>query len=325
MRRREFITLLAAVGAARPLAVRAQQQKMPVVGFVGVSGPDEYKQYIESFLQALEQLGFVEGRNLSIEYRWAAFQYERLFGLIEDLVKRRVNVIIAGGPPVALAAKAATSSVPVVFVSGDAAKLKLVDNFSRPGGNLTGVSVFTGAAIVGKRLQLLNDLVPKTSHVAILQSANDPNEPSASELANETHSIGQELFLFSAGTDPEIDQAFALAAQRHADAMLISEKPFFTVRRKLIVDAAARHKMPTIYAWPEYVSEGGLISYGNSLVDAYRQVAGIVALIINGRSPSEIPVQQPVKFYLAVNLKTAQTLDLQIRPTLLAIADQVIE
>jgi ABC-type uncharacterized transport system substrate-binding protein len=307
MGRREFVSLLGGAAAVWPLAARTQQ--MPVVGFLQPGSPAESGHFAAAFLKGLRNAGYVEGENLTVEYRWAEGRYERFPQFAEDLVKRRVMVIATGGPPATLAAKAATSGTPIVFIgSDDPVKEGLVASLNRPGGNFTGVTVFTTAAMWSKRLELLRDLVPKIASVAILFNP-----------------LGLQLSFMAAATDAEIETAFAAARERRIEAFLVSDKPFFTVRHKQIAALAARQAVPIVYGWREYVAAGGLASYGSSLTDAWQQVGLYTGRILKGEKAAELPVVQPTRFELALNLKTAKALGLQVPDKLLAIADEVIE
>jgi putative tryptophan/tyrosine transport system substrate-binding protein len=324
MNRRELVLLLGgAMTAAR--ALRAQQKKMPVIGFLGVSSPGPAA--LAVFRESLRETGFVEGQNVAIDYRWAEGRYDRLPALAADLVGRKVDVIVArGGSAGALAAKAATSTIPVVFTVGaDPVKLGLVASLGRPGGNLTGTSILLGKLIL-KRLELLFELVPSAGEIALLMNPNNPNvERQMQEVQEAARAKGRQLHTLRASSEGEIDAAFASLVQSHAGALIVSNDPFFTSRRDQLVAAAARYAVPAIYDLREFASAGGLISYGPSLTADYRQIGIYAGKILNGARPADLPVEQPTRFELVVNLKTAKTLGLTVPPSILARADEVIE
>jgi putative tryptophan/tyrosine transport system substrate-binding protein len=321
--RRDFITLFGGA-AAWPLA--AQSQQIPVVGFLQAGSPAESGHFAAAFLKGLRNAGYVEGENLTVEYRWAEGRYELFPQFAEDLVKRRVMVIATGGPPATLAAKAATSSTPIVFIgSDDPVKEGLVASLNRPAGNLTGVTVFTTAAMWSKRLELLRDLVPKIASVAILFNPNDSANWDLNQMLPSASALRLQLSFMAAATDAEIETAFAAARERRIEAFLVSDKPFFTVRHKQIAALAARQALPIVYGWREFVAAGGLVSYGSSLTDAWQQVGLYTGRILKGEKAAELPVVQPTRFELALNLKTAKALGLQVPDKLLALADEVIE
>jgi putative tryptophan/tyrosine transport system substrate-binding protein len=327
MKRREFITLL--VGAvAWPLAARAQQPTMPVIGFLAPGSLDTYPLYLAAFRKGLNELGFVEGQNVAIEYRWAEGQYDRLPALATDLVRRRVTVIaVPGSPPGALAAKAATSTIPIIFSVGeDPVKLGLVSSLGRPEGNATGVNFFTGE-LGAKRLALLHDLVPGAARLAVLVNPSDPirTEAVLREVQAAAGALGLQIQVFNASTSREIDAAFAMLAHERVDAVFVGPDPFFNTRRVQLSNLAARYLMPATYAVREYAEAGGLMSYGTSLADMFRQVGAYTARILKGTKPSDLPVVQSTKFEFVINLQTAKLLGLDVPPTLLARADEVIE
>jgi putative ABC transport system substrate-binding protein len=327
MRRREFITLLGGAAAAWPVAARAQQSAMPVIGFLSSLAPSDLTHVMPAFQQGLDRAGFVEGRNVAIEYRWAEGDYHRLPALAADLVSRKVAAIAAiSGTPAALAAKAATTMIPIVFaIGGDPVAPGLVSNLSRPGGNITGVSFFN-APVVSKRLDLARELAPSGSTIAILVNPNNP--PSAAEGAAvqaAAATVGQPLLIVTASTQNEIDDAFAAIKQERIGAILVSPDPLFFSERVKLVVLMARHALPTIFADPEHARMGGLISYGSSRTDAYRQAGDYVGRIVRGEKPGELPVVLPTKFHLVINLKTAKSLGIDVPATLLARADEVIE
>jgi len=263
---------------------------------------------------------------VAIEYRWAEGRYEELPRFAAELADRPVAVIAVGGPPAVLAAKSATSTIPIVFIAGDdPVKEGLVASLNRPGGNLTGVTVFTTAAMWSKRLELLRDLIPKAASAAILVNPQDVSNPDMVEMMPAARALGLKLTFVPAATDREIEAAFAAAAERRIEALLVSDRPFFTVRHNYIVALAARHALPTVYGWREYVAAGGLISYGSSLTDAWHQVGVYAGRILKGVKPADLPVVQPARFELLINRKTANALGVEIPPKLLALADEVIE
>ena len=327
MKRREFITLLGGAAVAWPLVARPEQQRLPVIGLLGGASIEAYRPFADAFREALSGAGHVEGRNVTIEYRWAANQYDRLPQLADDLVRQQVAVIATvGGTPVALAAKAATSTIPIVFVIGsDPVKLGLVGSYNRPDGNVTGVSQFA-SALVSKRLELIRELVPTVVSLTVLINPSNPNAESVlNEAKAAARAFGQEIHVSNASSDSDLASSLAARAKDGLDALIVMDDAFFLSRRDQLADIAARHKKPAIYPWPEFVHAGGLMSYGTSLADAYRQAGMYVGRILKGEKPAGLPVMQPIKFELAINLKTAKALGLEIPPTLLARADEVIE
>jgi ABC-type uncharacterized transport system substrate-binding protein len=328
MRRREFITLLGGAVAAWPLAARGQQQgAMPVIGWLSPKSPDNYTDRLRAFRLGLKDTGYVEGENVTVEYRWAENQLDRLPELAAELVRRRVGAIAApGGVAPAFAAKAATATIPIVFMVGDdPVKLGLVTNLARPGGNLTGLNFFA-SELASKRLQLLRELVPAATRVAVLVNPNNPNaEAPLREVAAAGSAIGMEIVAFNASSSREIDAAFASFVRERPDALFVDSGPFFTARRVQLVQLAARHAIPATYAGRQFVDHGGLMSYGASLADAYRQIGVYTGHILKGAKPSDLPVVQPSKVELVINHQTARMLGLTVPPTLLATADEVIE
>ena len=327
MRRREFISLLGSAAAAWPLAVQAQQPAMPVIGFISSRTSGDSAAVLAAFQQGLNEAGYSNGRNVAIEYRWAEGQYDRLPALAADLVRRKVSVIVAvGGDPAAQAAKTATATIPIVFVTGtDPLKAGLVTSFNRPNGNLTGVHVFL-VGLETKRFGLLHDLVPKATLIAVL--ANPNLAPVGSELRDVQEaagSLGLKVHVLRAGSEPEIDNAFATMMRERADAVLVAADPFFTSRRDQIVALAARYAIPAIYELREYPVAGGLMSYGTSLIEGYRQVGIYTGKILKGAKPADLPVVRSTKFEFVINLPTARALGLEFPATLLARADEVIE
>jgi putative ABC transport system substrate-binding protein len=325
MRRREFITLLGGA-AAWPLAARAQQPAMPVVGFLSTRSAADSAPVIAAFQGSLKELGFAVGQNIRVEYHWAGGQHDRLQQLATDMVRARVAVIVAIGPPAAVAAKAATATIPIVFTVGsDPVDAGLVASLGRPGANATGINIFS-AELGAKRLGLLHDLMPAVSVVALLVNPHFPNIGAyVGEVEAAARVIGLQIRVVSASNEDEIDAAFETILQMHADAVLVAVDPFLTSRRHQIVTLAARHATPAIYEAREFPAAGGLMSYGTSLTDAYRLVGVYVSRILKGEKPSELPIVQPTKFELVINLKTAKALGLTIPPGVLAIVDEVIE
>jgi putative ABC transport system substrate-binding protein len=327
MRRREFITLLGGAAATWPLTARAQQPAMPVIGFLSSRSPAESASDVAGFRQGLAQTGYVENQNLAIEYRWAENRYERLPALAADLVGRQVAVIAAlGGPVTALAVKAATKTVPFVFITGvDPVKLGLVASFARPGGNATGLNIFI-TAIEAKRLGLLRELVPTAARIAVIVNPNSPEVDSQlNDVQTGADAVGWELQILRVGSEAEFDSAFATLARSAVEALLVAADPFFNSQRERIVALAARHKIPAIYEARGYAVAGGLMSYGPNLPDAYRQVGLYTGQILKGAKPANLPVIQPTALELVINLKTAKAVGIEVPPTLLARADEVIE
>jgi putative ABC transport system substrate-binding protein len=327
MNRREFITLIGSAAAAWPLVARAQQPAMPAVGYLNAGEKDLTSFRFTAFRQGLNETGFVEGRNVVVEYRWAEGHYDRLPALAADLVRSQVAVIVATGSPAAgLAAKAATTSVPVVFSSGsDPVKLGLVSSLSRPDGNLTGVNLYS-AELITKQLDLLHELLPHAGNVAVLVNPAAPYailEAEDARAAVRAH--GQQLEIMQVSTQLDIDASFAAIVQKRIDVVLIATDRLFVENVDQIVALAARHAVPVMHYLHEYVAAGGLMSYGTSYSESYRQVGVYTGRILKGAKPGDLPVVQPNKFDLAINLKTAKALGLTVSSQLLARADEVIE
>ena len=324
MKRRNFVFLLGSAFVVLPRVARAQQ---PIIGFLSSRSAGESASVVAAFLQGLRERGYVEGQNLAIEYRWADGRYDRLPTLAAELVDRHATVIVAvGGEPSALAAKAVTSTIPIVFTTGgDPVKLGLVASLARPGNNLTGVALLF-AEVQAKRLQMLQELVPAITAVALLVNpTNAATDQDTREMEVAARSLGLQLQLLQAATDNDFDTAFATILGRRLGGLIVAQDPFFIARRDQLVTLAARHAVPTIYFSGEFVRAGGLISYGGSLAAGYRQVGLYAGRILEGTKPADLPVVQPTKFELVVNLKTAKALGLTVPPAILARADEVIE
>jgi putative tryptophan/tyrosine transport system substrate-binding protein len=328
IRRREFITLLGGAAVAWPVAARAQQPAMPVVGFLGSVSPDASADRLRALRQGLRETGFVEGENVAIDYRWADNQIDRLSELAAELVGRRVAVIVTGGGPApAFAAKASTSAIPVVFtVAQDPVGLGLVASLARPGANLTGVN-FLAVELAAKRLELLRELIPAAARIALLVNPANAaiTEATVRDVESAARATGMQIRVLNADTSSEIDAAFGSFERERPDALLVGTGPFFTARRVQLVQLAARYMIPAIYAGRQNAEIGGLISYGASLADAYHQMGVYVGRILKGARPADLPVVQSTKFELVINHQTARMLGLTVPPTLLARADEVIE
>ena len=327
MNRREFARLLGGATVAWPLAARAQQKAMPVIGVLAATSPGAYAPFVAAFRQGLAETGYVDRLNVAIEYRWAEGSYDRLPALAADLVRHKVDLIAASGGNVsALAAKNATSTIPIVFFTGgDPVGDGLVGSLARPGGNVTGVT-FMFAELTPKRLELVSELVPQTRVIALLTNPNSPGTERMIQDVQEAARVrGLQVPILKASTEAEIDAAFASLLQLRAGALLVGADPFFFSRREQLVALASRYAVPGMYQDPEFAAFGGLIAYGSSVTAAYRQVGIYAGRILKGEKPADLPVQQPTKFELVINLKTAKALGLTVPQSLLARADEVIE
>jgi putative ABC transport system substrate-binding protein len=327
MRRREFITLLGGSAAAWPFAARAQQPAMPMIGFLSSRSPGESAGVVAAFRQGLGETGFVEGRNLAIAFRWAEGHFDRLPALAAELVSLPVALLFsAGGSPTAFAAKAATSTIPIVFSAvGDPVEIGLIPSLNQPGGNITGMAVFN-ATLGEKRIELTKELMPTVGVIGYLLNPSDQMSEFESKGAlAAARALGIELLVLNASSENELDTAFSAVAKLDARALVVSGEPFFDSQRERIVALSARHGVAAVYAWREYVLAGGLMSYGTDLPGSYRQAAIYAGRILKGEKPANLPVMQPTKFHLAINLKNARALGLEVPAILLARADEVIE
>jgi putative ABC transport system substrate-binding protein len=319
-----MLLLGGAMTAAR--ALRAQQRAMPVIGYLANGSPGPSAPLVAAFRQGLSDTGYVDGQNVAIEYRWAEGRYDRLPALTADLVGRKVDVIAATAAPSILAAKTATSTIPIVFMSGpDPVAAGFVASLARPGGNLTGVSIMN-TELNAKRLELLSELVPQAVVIALLVNPNNPSaEGMISDVREGARTKGVQLGILKAGTESEIDAAFETLVQLQAGALVVGTDPLFVSRREQLVALAARHAVPAIYEFREFAAAGGLISYGANLTGVFRQVGVYAGRVLKGAKPADLPVEQPTRFELVINLKTAKALGLTVPPLLLATADEIIE
>jgi putative ABC transport system substrate-binding protein len=327
VRRRKFIALLGGAGIALPLAARAQQSAMPLVGFLNPQSPERFAEPPRALREGLKDAGYVESENLAIDYRWGDNQVGRLPALAAHLVRQRVAVIVAtGGAMSARAAKVATNTIPVAFnIVEDPVSLGLVASLARPGGNMTGVSML-GAELSAKRLELLRELVPGTARVAVLMNPDNPaTDATLKELEGAARALGLQIRVLRASTGREIDAAFATFVRERPDALFVTGEPYFNTRRVQLILLAAFHRIPTTYALRDYAEVGGLMSYGASLRDAYRQVGIYAGRILKGQKPDDLPVVQLSKFELVINNQTARMLSITVPPALLASADELIE
>ncbi len=328
LKRREFFGVLGGAAAVWPLAARAQQAAMPLVGFLSSRGPDDSAHVVAAFHRGLAEQGFGDGRNVRIEFRWALGQYDRLPALAAELVGMPVSVLMAaGGEPSALAAKRATSTIPIVFaIGGDPVKVGLVASYSRPGGNLTGMNILT-RALEAKRIGLLREVVPKAQTIGFLVNPDFPAvDAQLANIQEAVQSVGIQLEVFRASTDEQLDAAFKAVAGRNVPALAVGADPYYDTRRARIVALSAQHAIPTIYQFREFAVAGGLMSYGIDLADVYRQVGNYAGLILKGTKPADLPVLQPTKFeFVIINLKTAKALGVKISDNLLSLADESIE
>jgi ABC-type uncharacterized transport system substrate-binding protein len=327
MRRREFITLLGGAAAAWPLAARAQQPAITMIGFLSSAKAATFTPYLAGFRSGLQDTGYVEGRNVAIEYRWAEGDYGRLPEQAADLARQQVAIVVAsGGAVAALAARAATATIPIVFVIGDdPVRYGLVTSLNRPGGNITGLSLFI-STLMAKRLELLSEMIPGTATIAMIVNPNNLNaDLETRNMEEAARASARELRVIKVSTTAEIDSGFAALAQQHIGALLVGTDTFFFSQGDQIITLAARHRIPTIYFVRAFAAAGGLLSYGPNFANEWRQAGIYVGRILKGAKPSELPVLQPTKFELVINLKTAKALGLELPTTLLARADEVIE
>jgi putative ABC transport system substrate-binding protein len=326
MKRREFITLFGGAAVTWPLAARAQQPAMPVVGYLSSLAQEVSVSFDAAFRRGLSEMGYVEGQNVAIEYRWVTDRYDPLPTMAADLVQRQVAMICAFGPPAVLAAKAATATIPIVFVTGaDPIKFGFVASFNHPGGNITGIWIVS-TVLAEKRLQLMHELVPKAELIALLVNPTSPvAEPQTRDAQAAAHSLGLKLRVLSAVSENDFDQVFSALVQQRADALFVSADPLFYSRRERLVALAARHAIPTLYEIREYVEVGGLMSYGTVFRDGYYKGGIYAGRILKGVNPADLPVEEVNKLELVINLKTAKALGLEVPDKLLALTDEVIE
>jgi ABC-type uncharacterized transport system substrate-binding protein len=325
MKRRDFITLLGGAAAAWPVAALAQQAAMPVIGFLRSTSPEGTEHLLAAFRQGLKDAGRVEGQNLAIEYRWAGGNVDRLAGLAADLVRREVAVLVVNGIA-ANVAKAATATIPIVFVVGiDPVKTGLVASLNRPGANVTGVSIVTGSDLHAKRLEVLHELAPKAVSIAVLLDPNVVDTSIGPDVEQAARAMGLPVLIVEAGDESEFETAYLKIVQSGAGALVIGGGAFFVAQRRRLVDLAAKHALPASYMTRDSVEVGGLMSYGPSQVDAYRRAGVYVGRVLDGAKPAELPIELPTKYELVINLKTAKVLGLEIPDKLVALADEVIE
>jgi putative tryptophan/tyrosine transport system substrate-binding protein len=324
VRRREFVKI-AAAALAWPIAVRAQQKAMPVIGFLGGASAGSHAPFVAKFQQGLEELGFIDGQSVAIEYRWAEGRFDRLSELAADLVRRKVNLIVAQSDPAALAAKNTTTTIPIVFIAANPVGSGLVADLSRSGPNITGVSLLT-VELMAKRVELLSELVPQAKVIAMLVNPTNPNvERMTQDGQQAARTKGVQLPILNARHESEIDAAFAVLGQRNAGAIVISADTFLNSRREYIIALARLYGVPAIYEWRESAVAGGLISYGTSITSVYYKAGFYAGRVLKGQKPADLPVEQPTKFELVINLRTAMALGLIVPQALLARADEVIE
>jgi ABC-type uncharacterized transport system substrate-binding protein len=327
MRRREFIRLFSSTVFAWPLTARAQRAAMPVIGFLNSGSSKDFQSLVAAFRQGLSESGYVEGQNLAIEYRWADGDYKKLPSLAADLVNRSVSAIFAVGPPAVMAAKAATTTIPIVFeTAGDPVQLGLVSSLARPGGNLTGVTSLN-TDVGAKLLALLHELVPRATLVGVIVNPNNPNiaEPTTKSLQVAARTLGLEIHVLHASADHDFDPAFATLVQLRAGALVIGPDPYFITRSEQLGALAFRHAIPTICPYREFAAAGGLISYGTNIPKLFREVGVYTSRVLKGEKPADLPVQQVVKLELVINLKTAKALGLPVSNQMQLLADEVIE
>jgi len=327
MRRRDFINLIGGTAAAWPLAAQAQHAAVPVIGVLSILSPDDSHPLMTAFRQGLRESGYIDGQNVAIEYRWAEGRPERLPALAADLVNRPVDVILtSGGTVAAIVAKSATRTIPIVFsIGADPVKAGLVASLNRPGGNVTGVS-FLSITLTGKRFELLHEILPRSDSIAFLDNSANPNiKSNAEEAETAARSLGLSLNVVTANNEQEIDAVFAALAQQRINALVVTADPLFFARKGQLVALAARHSIPTIYGLREYTTAGGLMSYAPNYVDVHHQCADYVARILKGAKPADLPVEQPSRFRLTINLNVARLIGLSIPLSVLASADEVLE